>query len=175
MTLFKRIQADRRGVAATELALTMPVLLILIYGVMELGNALLLDRKVTSAAQSAADLVAQSKEIATADINDVFEAMDRIIAPFASGSATYVVSSVTMNPAGQVVIDWSDARGGAAPVPGDAKNIPLGLVTEGDSVIVAEAAYDFQPVFGTTLISGFTISDVAYLKPRQVPIITRTN
>lgn len=175
MTFLKRIRADRSGVAATELVFTMPVVLILIYGVVELGNALLLDRKITSATQTAADLVAQSRDMTTADIIEVFDAMDRIIAPFPSGSTAYVISSVIMTPQGQVEVDWSDARGSAAPTPGAAMNIPPGLVTEGDSVIVAEAAYDFRPIFGTTLISAFTISDVAYLKPRQTPIITRTN
>lgn len=175
MSFFKRLRADIRGVAAIELTYAMPVLLILMYGVVELGNALLLDRKVTSATQTAADLVAQSREMTDTDINDVFDAMDRILEPFPSGAAGYVISSVTMSPEGQIGVDWSDGRGSTARTQGAAANIPSGLVAEGDSVIVAEVTYDFEPIFQNTLISGFTISDAAYLKPRQVAIIARTN
>jgi len=175
MSIFRKIFADQKGVAATELAFVMPVLMGLIYGVVELGNALLLDRKVTAAIQTAADLVAQERAMDTTAVNEIFDAMDRIIAPYSPDAASYVISSVIMTPQGQTEVDWSDARGSAAGTPGAAMAVPPGLVIEGDSVIVAEVSYNFDPILGDTLVSGFTISDAAYLKPRKVRIVTREN
>ena len=76
------IGACRRGVAAMEFALVLPLMVLVLVGIAELGNALLLDRKITRAAHIGADLVNQEDTVTAADITDIREAMEAILLPF---------------------------------------------------------------------------------------------
>jgi len=159
----KRFLADHRGVAASEFAMIVPLLILLLFGIAEVGNALLLDRKVTSAAQTAADLVAQQKTVSDVDIANIFTAIDSIISPYSAANAAYNLSSVVADEDGAVSIDWQERRGG---LDIEEFDIPVGLLSENDSVIVATITYVYTPLFGDLIIGGFMISDTAYLRPR---------
>jgi Flp pilus assembly protein TadG len=162
-TFITCLRDDRRGVAASEFALILPVLILLLLGTAELGNALLLDKKVTSATQTAADLVAQQKSVNDATIDNIFTAMDSIIAPYPVVSTTYNVASLVTDEDGVVSIDWQERRGGLAIEDYD---IPDGLLSENDSVIIATVTYVYSPLFADLITGSFTIADTAYLRPR---------
>jgi Flp pilus assembly protein TadG len=159
----KRLLGCRRGVAASEFALVVPLLILLLFGIAEIGNALILDKKVTSAAQTAADLVAQQKTVSDADIANIFTAIDSILAPYPAVNVSYNVSSLVADEDGTITIDWQERRGGLEVEEFD---VPAGLLSENDSVIIATITYLYTPLFGDLIISGFTISDTAYLRPR---------
>jgi len=154
---------DRRGVAASEFALILPVLILLLFGTAELGNALLLDKKITSAAQTAADLVAQQKTVSNAEITNIFMAIDYIISPYSAAAASYNIASVVTDEDGVVSIGWQKYRGGTAI---DEFDLPDGLISENDSVIIAIVTYTYSPLFSDLITGSFTITDTAYLRPR---------
>ena len=153
------------GVAASEFALILPILILLLFGVVEIGNAVLLDKKVTSAAQTAADLVAQQKVVTSADMANIWSAIDNIIRPYSTDNTSYDVASIVADSHGATSIDWQQFRGGAAFA---TINLPDNLVGPNDSVVVATITYAYTPVFGDILFSAFDITDVAYLRPRTV-------
>ncbi|MEX2650540.1 MAG: TadE/TadG family type IV pilus assembly protein [Alphaproteobacteria bacterium] len=163
---------DQRAVAASEFALILPVMLLLLLGTVEVGNALLMHRKITAATQTGADLTAQATALDDADITNLFGAMDAILEPFPLGPARYVIESV-VDDGGANVIEWVDVDGGDGGDPGDAVDIPEGLVLPGGSVIVVEVSYDYAPVFADLILDTFTISDVAYLRPRRTVKVIR--
>ena len=160
-----RFARDCRGVAASEFALILPVLVLVLFGTVEIGNAVLLDKKVTAAAQSAADLVAQQKVVTDADIDNIWLAIDNIIAPFDTADTTYRLLSVIADDDGNTEIDWQENRGG---LDFQSFTLPAGLVGPNESVIVAQITYSYVPVFGDLIFGDFDITDVAYLRPRTV-------
>ncbi len=160
---FKRLLGDRQGVAASEFALILPVLILLLFGTAELGNALILDKKVTSATQVAADLIAQQKSVTSGDIDNIFTAMDSVIAPYSVVNTTYNVASLVSDEDGVVSIDWQERRGGLEV---EEYDVPTGVLSENDSVVIATVTYIYTPIFGDLITGSFTISDVAYLRPR---------
>lgn len=157
--------ADSRAAAALEFALILPVLILLLFGVVEIGNVLLLDKKVTAGAQTAADLVAQQKVVTSADLSNIWLAVDNIIAPFDANATTYRLLSIVADNNGATSIHWQSSRGGVgvASFP-----LPAGLTAANESVIVAVITYNYAPVFGALLFDAFDITDVAYLRPRTV-------
>lgn len=161
--------ADRRGVAASEFALILPVLLLVLFGTVEIGNAVLLDRKVTAATQTAADLVTQQKVVTEQDLLNIWLAIDNIIAPFATAGTTYHIVSVVADGNGTASIDWQRSRGGTA---FEGYTLPAGIIGANESVIVARVSYNYVPVFGDLIFGAFTITDVAYLRPRTVSRVT---
>jgi hypothetical protein len=169
--LTKRLSAcrmDDQGVAATEFALILPILIVLLFGTVEIGNALLLDKKVTMASQVAADLIAQQKVVTGPDIDNIWAAIDNIILPYATDDTSYTVISVIADARGRLSIDWLQSRGsgGITEI-----TIPAGMMSVGDSVIIATITYHYTPVFGDLLLNNFDITDVSYLRPRTVDAV----
>lgn len=164
----------RRGIAATEFALILPVMILVLAGTVELGNALLLDRKVTRAAHSAADLVAQARSVTTGDLNNVFDAVQQILLPFPA-TMQITLTSVFRDPATNATrVAWSQTRNGTAYSQGASYALPqTNMLLSGESVIVSEITYAYSPLFSDLILDNITLKDQAYLKPRRVAQVAR--
>lgn len=162
----RRLLHNTGGVSAIEFALILPVGLILLYGIAESGYVILLDRKLTSATQSAGDLVAQETSIADADLDDIVVAVNNILRPYPVDNLVVTIASVSQDSAGTVVLDWIFPS--ATTATSILAELPPGLLsTSSQSVIVSKMSYIYTPNLTTNLFSGFTISDTAYLRPRN--------
>jgi Flp pilus assembly protein TadG len=170
----RRLVRDRRGVTAVEFALILPALLLVSMGVAEFGNAFLVNRKLTVAADTVADLVAQETTVSSAYLTDVFRAADGVIFPYSALSASYRVTSIKLNGAGAAVVDWSVNRDGTAVAAGTPFDVPANLMAAGESVIVSDVTYNYTPVFGTLITGSIVMSDRVILRPRKVLIIPKT-
>ena len=164
---WRLFRASRRGVASIEFALVVPVMLFLFLGSIELGDALLLDRKVSRATHIGGDLVAQLSAITDPELNDVFSAMEQIIAPFPNNTRMVISSVVTDPGSTSPQLDWSVARGGGPAASASDTNIPSGLLVEDQSVIAVQIEYSFSPVYSDLILTPFTITDQVYLRPRR--------
>jgi Flp pilus assembly protein TadG len=166
--------ADRRGVAAAEFAIILPVLILILLGTAEIGSALLIDRKVTRATHIIADLVAQSETVTTAQLEDIMQAAEEIMRPYPAESATIVLSSVARQPGDtDPTVAWSVTRRGTALVTGTSYELPEIELGEGESVIVGRVTFAFVPLFQSLVLEAFTISDRAFLRPRRTSAVSR--
>lgn len=170
-TALRRFLLDRRGMAASEFALLLPLMLTFVVGTVEIGSALILDRKITSATQTAGDLIAQADTVTLADVDDIFRATEIILEPYASAAAGSAIYSVVMAGDSSVSIAWSETHGTGSPTP--TTSVPAGLLRPGDSIIVVELNYQYQPIFTGLLFSPFNITDKAYLRPRRSAAVAR--
>ena len=73
---------DERGVSAVEFALVLPVLLLLSLGSVEVARFTLLGLKLQHAATTLADLASRDEVLTAATLDDLFNAAERIAAPF---------------------------------------------------------------------------------------------
>lgn len=159
-----RFFASRDGVVASEFALILPVGIALLAGTVEIGNALLVDRKVSRAVHIGADLIAQEKTMSNAKTRDIVAAVEAIMDPFPARNVKVVFTSVYNNN-GKTVVDWSRAHNTSAK--SGTYKLPNNLTRRGETVIVAEISYDYRPLFDDLIIPAFNIKDIAYLKPRR--------
>jgi Flp pilus assembly protein TadG len=166
--------AHRGGIAASEFAILLPIMILLLFGTVEVGTAVLVQRKITATTQTAADLVAQATIMDDNDIENLFDAMDAIMAPYDDGTATYVVQSIVTED-GNTEIDWVEISGNDESQAGDEFDLPDGVMLAGSSVIVVRVTYPYTPVFGDLIFlnGAFAMSDVAYLKPRRTDQVIR--
>ena len=84
----KRFFGNARGVAAVEFAFIAPVMVTMLTGLIELSYLMMAERRVSGAAHSTADLLAQETDVTSTDLNDIFSAAALIMAPFSTGSLT---------------------------------------------------------------------------------------
>lgn len=180
---------DRKGIAAVEFALIAPVMLLLYIGSAETTNLLSADRKMTNSASTVADLIARAKYIDDAERDAVFESIDVIMQPFDTSGMTVVVSSVMAveDPNSgdlRYFVGWSDTANGNASAHPECKemSIPSGnqdLVRDGESLIVSEVTYPYEPVAPIPRSAGgimqdvMTLEETFYLKPRRLSQIPR--
>src|ERR1700751_2165158 len=81
-----RMLADRRGLAATEFAFIMPVMLVMFFGTVEFSSGVAVDRKVTLMARTLSDLTSQSTSVMDADIANFFLASNWIMWPYTTST-----------------------------------------------------------------------------------------
>ena len=160
-----------RALGAVEFALIVPVMLLVWVGTVELAELHLASRKVTVAAQTAADLIAQEKSVTEAQLEDVIAAVNAIMVPYPTTSMSYDLVSVEADTDGSVSIGWRFTQGTASAGIGGIPPKAPPLLTENDSVIVAVISYQHQPLFDigiVTEIVDVNITEEAYSRPRKV-------
>ena len=176
----RSFKTDRSGMAATEFALLLPLLLILFFGVVEGSDALAKSRRVTLAANTLADLAAQETELLESAADDLFKGVERII-DVSGASMTIRLVSVIANPDdddldgqpdGNPIVHWSydNSPGGGEPYAPDTPYTRLpnaALLDANASIIVAEIDYPYTSSLTHYFISTINFDRIATRWPRR--------
>lgn len=175
--LVPRLARDERGAALVEAALAFPLLISLFFGISEFGEALTVNRRVEAAAGTGADLVARLRTISDADLVQVKPMLDEMIRPFPTATLGLVISSVVADDDNNTTVAWSYAEGGGAAqrTTGSSVSLPAGLTTPGQSIIMAEVTYTFRSTLTTLIVGDVPLGAEAYVKPRLVTVIEKTD
>ncbi len=171
MIRLRRLARDTRGVAAVEFAFLAPILILLYFGLVEFCQGYMALKRTGHVASMVADLVSQNDKVTKTQLTDIFAIGDQIIKPFPNSPLTQRVSSVTRVDATTYKVDWSVGRGIAAKLTPAQANIPPNMLAQGESVIVAEANYDYSSPFDQVAPYFTRFERVAYLRPRTVDVI----
>lgn len=170
------LQKDDRGVVLIELAIAAPVLILLIFGGIELARYILTHQKVSRLASSAADITSQGQTITELGIQNIFASTEHV-----SGSLNFetrgfmiltAVSKVGDNPP---TVDWQRTYG--ATLTGDTASkigTPSGIATlpnnltlnAGEGVIVSEIFYQHEALMFDEFVTADLVYKTAYYRPR---------
>jgi Flp pilus assembly protein TadG len=173
---------DRRGVSAVEFAMLLPLMVTLWLGCEEVSKAVAIQRKVTIAARTVADLSSQVTSINNADMGNIMKAAQAVLTPFPTTTLIVTVSAVDIDANGNATITWSNSLvdgavsnghgvGSAAPVP-DA------LKVANTQLIWGEVGYDYKPTIGYVLTAAkgpYILNDQIHMRPRLSDKIQRPN
>jgi Flp pilus assembly protein TadG len=168
-----RFAKERRGIAAVEFAMLLPIMMTLFLGSVEITTAVAIQRKVTLTARALADLSSQFTTIADSDMTNILNASSDIIAPYASNKLGSVVSELSINAQGQATVVWSDTLNGTARTIGSTVTIPTNLAVANTYLILGEAQYSYNPTYGYVVTGTMTLTDQIYMRPRQSSSIAR--
>ena len=160
-----RMLADRRGLAATEFAFIMPVMLVMFFGTVEFSSGVAVDRKVTLMARTLSDLTSQSTSVADADMTNFFAASTAIMTPYSATPVTATITELYVDSTQTAHVQWS--KGSAPRTQKSTVSIPTTLAIAGTYLIFSEVSYIYTPSVGYVLKSAITLSDVSYTRPRQ--------
>lgn len=178
MGLFRRLARDKRGVSAVEFALIAPALIAFYFGLAELTQAMMAERRASHAASSIGDLVAQSTQISGTTVTQTFAIARAIMAPFPNKEADLKmrVTSIVADNAVSPKVAWSQAEGLTALGAGATQAVPAGLLTvAGDSVIMAEVQYIYDSPVDYFVPQAVTFNKKFYLRPRKSDKVTKIN
>ena len=172
----KKLARDRRGVSAVEFALIAPAMVASYFGMAEITQALLAERKAAHAASAIGDLVSQSSSVSSSDITDIFAIAATIMKPYSTTTLKMRVSSVTADSGGTAKVDWSSGSGLTALTTGSTvTGIPSGVIAAGQSVVMSEVTYSYDSPVDLLMPNAVTFSRKFYLRPRKSDKVAKTN
>jgi Flp pilus assembly protein TadG len=184
---------DARGLAAVELALILPIALMLMSLVVYGGQAYSVQRKVTQAATTVANIFAQANNtntstITATELNQILAYPTLVLYPYDGSTASVVVSQlqVTVNGSGTATgtvgtcpitgnpsapCSWANANGTPLPVGTQLSIDPdiASAFTPGSSnnyVVLGEVSYPFQPTGIYFSVGPMTLHDSIIMIPR---------
>lgn len=163
----KSFGSDRRGTATIEFAFIAPILILFYFAVVELSLLLEASRKVSTTTSVIGDLVAQTDKTTPQEISSILDAADAVMQPLPSGNMEIRVTAARMDLNGDVEVTWSVARNMSAYACGAALAPPDQVLTPGQSVIISEVGYDYQPPIGELVTGDVRLEDVFYQRPRR--------
>jgi Flp pilus assembly protein TadG len=175
MGLLLRFRKATQGLAAVEFALLLPVMITILFGLVETSMALACRADVVNVASTVADLIAQESSATASDMTNVFSAANAILYPNSPTPAQITVTSVIYNTATSSLtsgkVDWSCTRGGTARAKGAIVTLPANLMTANGSVIMSEITYSYASPTTQMVIGPITMANTFYSKPRRVAAV----
>ena len=196
-----RLWHDRSGIAAIEFAMVVPVMLVMLFGTIELSSGVAVDRKVTLIARTVSDLVSQTPAntvqgmldapVTDTYLQNVFTAGIAILTPYCPTPVHALqVSEIYVDSNLKATVTWSRAATVASCTASQAtlatstrsagdivtSTIPATLLVKQTYLIFSEVKYLYAPV-GITYVmkASVDLSDVGYARPRQAACVTYNN
>lgn len=188
-----RFFSDRRGIAAVEFALIVPVLLIMYFITMEASQAIEASKKVSRISSMVADLVTQQTSVVNADLTDIMKIGNSSLQPYNRSVANISITAIDIrtdpnNPIPQAKVAWSwsvlDGKTGRDSNPTTSTTVPATLNVAGTFLIRVKTTLAYQPIISWSegsekplgFISAFnegkiTMSETYYLRPRRTTSI----
>ncbi len=170
---------DRSGTAAVEFAFIVPIMLVIFFGSYETANLVLAYMKLENAAETVADLIAQTT------VNNVIpvssfgssggytNAVQQVLSPLLTSTQLKIAYASVTYSTGSPVIDWHYEYNGATALSisniSTSQNLAyLGNETSGstDSVIIVQLTYAYTSSFSHVLKSSYSLSEIAFNRPR---------
>jgi Flp pilus assembly protein TadG len=176
--MFSFLHADR-GIAAIEMALIMPFMLLIYFGMMDVTGLITFNRKVTAAAATMGDLVAaQRTSILLSQIADFYNGAYMIVQPTASTDVRielYGYRLVGTTPTQM----WKTNNGNGTACTGtiDTSNM-ANLMASGNDLVVSRTCIIYTPYLATILgnsiigAASFNVAQTVMLRPRSTLTLT---
>ena len=170
----KSFLKNDKGVAAIEMAFIMPFMLLLYFGLVDITVLISMNRKITSAASTTADLVTQQRNaVLKSYITDTFNATAMIVAPTPSSEVRVELFGFR-NVGGTITKMWQ-TNNGVGPSCGSVPTTTTmaSLMTAGNDVIVARTCMNFTPAvatfMGTNIVGAttFLLNQSISIRPRS--------
>lgn len=160
---------DRRGLAAVEFALILPVLLVLYLGAFEGSQAISANRKVEAVADTVGDLVSRSSSMDATRLSNITSISAAILNPFTSDGLVMTVTTVRVDANGKATVDWSKASTGSGLAAGAAYVLPSDLQAFTDTYLVfSTVTYPYKALFGYGSMFGNIAMGKTYsFRPRK--------
>jgi Flp pilus assembly protein TadG len=171
--LAARLIRDRSGIAATEFAMVVPIMLVLFFGVVEITSGVAAYRDVSLMAHTTSDLTSQSKSVQDSDLTNFFAAATGVLYPYVKSptdsNLKMSIVELWVNSSLQARVQWAvNSDGSRGATPGTVVNIPTSLQIANTYVIYSSVSYLYMPTVGYVMNkAGVTLSDFAYTRPRM--------
>lgn len=148
---------DQAGVALIEFAFMAPILILLVYGIVEVTRYVQMHQKLDNAGHTLVDVLTQNLNLSLADISDVVATTPSLVAPFDAEGVSVIITSIavpehetTPTTLWQVTDGTGQSRISSGK--GYEPSLPQLQLVERDQVLTVEIFLQYRPMMDSTLI-----------------------
>ena len=175
----KRLLRDRSGVSAIEFVLLFPILIGMMAGTVDIGQALTVSRKMTQIASTLGDMTAQQSVWKTGDIDAIVAGAATIIDPYSKSDVKIELAILDIDASLKATVNWSRGYNTTALVKGVASPvaIPTNIAQSGVQLVAVRARYTLQTPFTKLLtpvtgVTAYHYEKTYIMRPRLSETIT---
>lgn len=170
--VFGRWRRGVEAVAAVEMALIFPFLITMLLGIVDIGQAVLMNKKVISAAHIASDLLTRNISVTDDDLAQAIEAARLALDPYPTASfGIDIVGVQYQGVAAEPVAVWRETQNMAEN--GDVLAGSAGLGVENEGVVAVTVVYSYEPPFSGVFAGNVEMEEVTYARGRTTPFVSR--
>lgn len=174
-----RIARDERGVSAIEFVLIFPLLVGMLAGTVDIGQALTVSRKMNQVASTLGDMTSQQAAWTTTDIDAIMAGTATIIEPFNKADLKIDLAVVDIDASLNAKVNWARGynktalnKNSASPV-----SIPTNIAQSGVQLIAVKATYTLTTPFSKLLkpitgVTTYNYQKTYIMRPRTGDMIT---
>lgn len=164
--LLKLWGSDEDGAALVEAAMLFPVMFVLFFGMVDLGNGILLSQKVVAGSQMVADLVAREEILSEGELENAIDSGEAALMPYATDSYGVDVVGIRFDSDdGDPEVAWRETRN--MDENEEVLDLAEGLGEPGEGVIIVTVQYEYEPRFSGAAFDTFEIDEVAVVRGRK--------
>jgi Flp pilus assembly protein TadG len=174
-----RLGADSRGVSAIEFVLIFPILVALLAGTVDFGQALMVSRKMNQIAGTLGDMVSQKSAWTSTDLNAIITGASTIIQPFDRTKLTIQVAVVDVATDLSTKVNWAKAYNTTALAKNAASPVVISkdIAESGVQLIAVKATYQLATPFSSLLkpvtgVTAYHYNKTFIMRPRLKDTIT---
>lgn len=164
----RRFAAARRGLAALEFAILLPMMIFLLFGAVDVIDAMGTNRRTENVAASLADVVSRDTEVSDDEITGLWAAMSVLMIPDAAADVRARITSIEVVSSSSAVVVWSEGHGMSPFSDGASIDLPDDMMLPGTSVILAETEYTYEAPLGILFTGSMDFEHTAYRRSRLV-------
>ncbi len=165
-------QRDNRANVVIETAFIFPILIVMLMGTMDIGRGLLVNKKVVSAANIAADLIGREESLTDDELNNYIEAAQLAMDPYALGSFGIDVAGIRfVNASADPEVQWRDTVN--MPINASVEADADGLGSENEGVVAVTVTYSFTPQFSNIITGTIDMQETAFVRGRITSFVRR--
>lgn len=175
-----RFERNDSGLAGIEFSFILPVMLVMLFGMIDAASGVAIKRKVTLTARSLSDLVSRGTSVADTDVKNFFGLGTAIMSPYSVSPATIMTQKITqlsVDASKKVKVVWSKSgtfSGSTVTVttgysPGETvTTVPANLLVPNTYLIWSEVNYNYTPITGYIAgTAAIPLYEQTFTRPRQ--------
>lgn len=175
----KRFAKDERGVSAIEFVLIFPLLVTMLAGTVDIGQALTVSRKMNQVVSTLGDMTSQQTEWKATDIDAIIAGTATIIEPFSKTDLKIDLVVLDVNASLAATVNWGRGynktaltKNAASPV-----KIPTNIAQSGVQLVAVKATYSLTTPFSKLLkpitgVTTYNYTKTYIMRPRNGNTIT---
>lgn len=174
------ITHNQDGLAYVEFVISIPLLLLLLFGAIDVSRYVMISQKLQSAINTVGDIVAQESAITkpallTNEVPQLMNLAQNMLQPYYESAKVGIIISNVLHENGSAKLKWQACGGGTlgnisrmGKVIGSTVAIPSNMVlAAGDEVVVAEIYYQYTPLTVGLITPPITMYRSAVYTPRN--------
>ena len=169
----RRFAAARQGLAALEFAILLPMMIFMLFGAVDLIDAMGTNRRAENVAASLADVISRDTEVSDDEVTGLWSAMAVLMAPDSATDMKARITSIEVVSSNSAQVVWSEGHGMSAYSNGASFDLPADMMLPGTSVILAETQFDYEAPLGILFTGSMRFEHTAYRRSRLVDPIPR--